>query len=95
MSFDDIAGCDYAKEIIKETFILPNIVPHIFKGNARPWQSILIYGVTNFHNFNFIQPPGVGKTMMAQALANEIKATVFWVSMADITSKFIANLSHY
>jgi hypothetical protein len=30
--------------------------------------------------------------MMAQALANEIKATVFWVSMADITSKFIGLL---
>ena len=45
MSFDDIAGCDYAKEIIKETFILPNVLPHLFKGNARPWQSILIYGV--------------------------------------------------
>jgi SpoVK/Ycf46/Vps4 family AAA+-type ATPase len=54
MSFDDIAGCDYAKEIIKETFILPNMMPHLFKGNARPWQSILIYG-----------PPGVGKTMLA------------------------------
>jgi hypothetical protein len=37
MSFDDIAGCDYAKEIIKETFILPNMLPHLFKGNARPW----------------------------------------------------------
>ena len=51
MSFDDIAGCDYAKEIIKETFILPNMMPHLFKGNARPWQSILIYGVTNINHF--------------------------------------------
>jgi len=37
MSFDDIAGCEYAKEIIKETFITPNIMPHLFKGKARPW----------------------------------------------------------
>jgi hypothetical protein len=27
MSFDDIAGNDYAKEIIKETFILPSVFP--------------------------------------------------------------------
>lgn len=55
MSFDDIAGCDYAKEIIKETFILPNVLPHLFKGKARPWQSILIYGVKNIiHAYQYI-----------------------------------------
>ncbi len=37
MSFDDIAGNEYAKEIINETFILPTIMPSIFKGKARPW----------------------------------------------------------
>lgn len=46
MSFDDIAGNDYAKEIINETFVLPSILPKVFKGKARPWQSILLYGVT-------------------------------------------------
>lgn len=45
MSFDDIAGNDYAKEIINETFVLPSLVPKIFKGNVKPWQSILLYGV--------------------------------------------------
>lgn len=45
ISFDDIAGNEYAKEIINETFILPEIAPNIFKGNVRPWQSILLYGV--------------------------------------------------
>lgn len=34
-------------------------------------------------------PPGVGKTMIAQAICNEIKSTCFWVSLSDITSKFI------
>lgn len=46
MSFDDIAGNEYAKEIINETFVLPSIMPKVFKGNARPWQSILLYGVS-------------------------------------------------
>ena len=31
MSFDDIAGNEYAKEIINETFVLPNVMPHLFK----------------------------------------------------------------
>lgn len=45
MSFDDIAGNDYAKEIINETFVFPLHFPKIFKGNVKPWQSILLYGV--------------------------------------------------
>ncbi len=34
------------KELINETFILPTIMPKLFKGKARPWQSILLYGVS-------------------------------------------------
>lgn len=45
MSFEDIAGNEYAKEIINETFVLPTLMPKVFKGKARPWQSILLYGV--------------------------------------------------
>ena len=46
ITFDDIAGNDYAKEVVKETFELPMLFPQAFKGTARPWQSILLYGVT-------------------------------------------------
>lgn len=37
MNFDDIAGNEYAKEIINETFVLPSVLPQLFKGKARPW----------------------------------------------------------
>lgn len=37
---------------------------------------------------NQIQPPGVGKTMLAQSVRSHSKATCFWVSIADITSKY-------
>lgn len=37
VSFDDIAGNEYAKEIINETFVLPTVMPKVFKGKARPW----------------------------------------------------------
>jgi len=53
VSFEDIAGNTYAKEVIRETFILPSQMPQLFKGKVKPWQSILLYG-----------PPGVGKTML-------------------------------
>lgn len=47
VSFDDIAGNEYAKEIIQETFIFPARNPKFFQHiGARPWQSILLYGVT-------------------------------------------------
>jgi len=54
MSFDDIAGNEYAKEVINETFVLPNLMPHLFKGKAKPWQSILIYGVSYILKLTFI-----------------------------------------
>ena len=34
-------------------------------------------------------PPGVGKTMLAQSVCHHTQSTCFWVSLADITSKFI------
>ncbi len=54
ITFDDVAGNEYAKEVLNETFVLPALMPKLFKGaGPKPWQSILIYG-----------PPGVGKTML-------------------------------
>ena len=46
IGFKDIAGNDYAKQIIRETFITPETHPKLFGGKLRPWQSILLYGVS-------------------------------------------------
>jgi SpoVK/Ycf46/Vps4 family AAA+-type ATPase len=37
ISFTDIAGNDYAKQVIKETFIIPETHPTLFKEKVRPW----------------------------------------------------------
>lgn len=79
ISLSDIAGCEYSKDCINMSFVVPNECPELFKmGNVRPWQTILLYG-----------PPGVGKTMLTQAVVNNSDATCFWVSVSDLTSKYI------
>ena len=54
VSFESIAGNDYAKEIIKQTFIMPETHPSLFKDRVRPWQSILLYGVSIHSNYRLI-----------------------------------------
>lgn len=81
VSFSDIAGNEYVKDLIRESLLLPNLMPNLFsktRGKPRPWNKILLYG-----------PPGVGKTMIAQAICSEVTDTCFWVSLSDVTSKFI------
>jgi hypothetical protein len=78
MCFDDIAGNEYAKEIINETFVLPNIMPHLFKGNARPWQSILIYGVSlSYSKYNINIAPGGGENNACLSCISSLKSKMY------------------
>lgn len=81
VTFEDVAGNDYLKQLIRERSLLPLAAPGMFaKGRGKPhvWSRILLYG-----------PPGVAKTMLAQAICHEVSGTCFWVSLSDVTSKFI------
>ncbi|MHA1772239.1 MAG: AAA family ATPase [Candidatus Thorarchaeota archaeon] len=76
---DDVAGLEEAKQAIQDAIIAPMKHPELFKGRVRqPWRGILFYG-----------PAGCGKTLIARAVASEIKATFFNVSAANIVSKWL------
>lgn len=50
ITWDDIAGLEFAKESVQEAVILPLLRPDLFKGIRAPHKGLLLYG-----------PPGTGK----------------------------------
>lgn len=78
IKMDDIAGLEEAKEAIRMRVILPVQHPEVYaKYNKKVGGGILLYGL-----------PGTGKTMFAQAVANELDAAFYEVKCSDIVSKW-------
>ena len=78
LDFQQIGGLDVEIKRIKELIQYPLIYPHFFKKiNVEPPKGILLHG-----------PPGVGKTMLAKAIAKSINATFLFLNAPDITSKY-------
>lgn len=78
IKMSDIAGLDEAKESFNDRVILPIKHKKLFaKYGKQVGGGILLYGL-----------PGTGKTMFAQAVANELKASFFSVKCSDILSKW-------
>ena len=76
--FDDIAGLDDVKKTFKEKVIMPFEHPELFeKFGKKAGGGILLYGL-----------PGTGKTMFAEAAANEVDALFIPVKCSDIKSKW-------
>lgn len=53
VTWDDIAGLEFAKTTIKEIVVWPMLRPDIFTGLRGPPRGLLLFG-----------PPGTGKTMI-------------------------------
>lgn len=76
ISFDDIGGLDDTIEDIKEIAIVPLVHPEVYvKSGQEPPKGILLYG-----------PPGVGKTLLAKALAREAQCKFVTISGPEIIS---------
>jgi len=79
VKWDDVAGLETAKQLLKEAVILPIKFPQLFQGKRKPWRGILLYG-----------PPGTGKSYLAKAVATEANnSTFFSVSSSDLISKYV------
>jgi transitional endoplasmic reticulum ATPase len=79
LRFDDIAGLEDVKELIRIKMILPFSFPDKAKKyKVKTGGGILLYG-----------PPGTGKTMIAKAVAGELDATFFAIAPSEILNKWV------
>ncbi len=78
IGFEDIGGIEEIIETIREVIELPLKQPELFNHlGIKPHRGILLHG-----------PPGCGKTLIAKAIANEIKAHFIPISGPELLSKW-------
>lgn len=77
ISWDAIAGLQFAKQSVREITVLPLLRPDIFCGARQPPKGLLLFG-----------PPGTGKTLIAKAIATDSAATFFSISASSLMSKW-------
>jgi len=78
VTWEDIGDLEEVKEKIREIVELPLKHPELFERlGIEPPKGILLYG-----------PPGVGKTLLAKALANETGAYFIAINGPEIMSKY-------
>ena len=78
VTWEDIGDLDEVKQRLREMIELPMKHPELFRHlGIEPPKGVLLYG-----------PPGVGKTLLAKALANEIGAYFISINGPEIMSKF-------
>lgn len=74
ISFEDIAGLEDVKDIVRVKVLLPLKNPEAFEGyEKKNGGGMCLYG-----------PPGTGKTMIAAAIANEIGAKFCSIKPSDL-----------
>ncbi|QJC29757.1 ATP-dependent zinc metalloprotease FtsH [Enterobacteriaceae endosymbiont of Plateumaris pusilla] len=78
ITFNDVAGCDEAKEEVKEIVDYLKEPLKFQKLGGRIPKGVLMVG-----------PPGTGKTLLAKAIAGESKVPFFTISGSDFVEMFV------
>jgi len=79
VSFDDIAGLENVKTVIKQNVIRPYEYPQHY-ADIKQVRGAILYG-----------SPGTGKTMVAKATAKEVNAVFYAVKGSEIMSKWVGD----
>ena len=77
-TFADVAGCDEAKEEVRELVDFLKDPQKFQKLGGRIPRGVLLVG-----------PPGTGKTLLAKAIAGEAKVPFFSISGSDFVEMFV------
>ena len=77
-TFGDVAGCDEAKEDVKELVDFLKDPSKFQRLGGRIPKGVLMVG-----------PPGTGKTLLAKAIAGEAKVPFFTISGSDFVEMFV------
>jgi cell division protease FtsH len=78
VTFADVAGCDEAKEEVKEVVDFLRDPAKFQKLGGRIPRGLLLVG-----------PPGTGKTLLAKSIAGEAKVPFFSISGSDFVEMFV------
>ncbi len=78
ITFADVAGCDEAKEEVKEVVDFLKDPSRFQKLGGRIPRGLLLVG-----------PPGTGKTLLAKSIAGEAKVPFFSISGSDFVEMFV------
>ncbi len=78
VKFDDVAGCEEAKEELKEVVAFLKDPERFRKLGAQIPKGVLLFG-----------PPGTGKTLLARALAGEAGVPFYSISGSEFVEMFV------
>ena len=80
ISFNDVKGCDEAKEELQQVVEFLKKPSKFKKFNSKLPRGVLLSG-----------PPGTGKTLLAKAVAGEAGVPYFYASGAEFDGKYVGS----
>ncbi|XP_069472415.1 fidgetin isoform X2 [Ambystoma mexicanum] len=80
VDWNDIAGLDLIKAVVKEEVLWPVLRADAFSGLTALPRSILLFG-----------PCGTGKTLLGRCIASQLGATFFKISGSGLVTKWISD----